>query len=467
MKNFTFIVCMALAVCITVSAIAEQEASLSEKQAFTIGTEAYIYGYPLVTMEMTRRVMTNVARPDGLRAPMGQFVNAREYPTAAFRDVTAPNADTLYSAAWLDLSRQPHVLSLPDMKGRYYLMPMLDGWTNVFADPGTRTTGSGPQTFAITGPKWSGTLPEGVKELKSPTNLVWIIGRTYCTGTPEDYKAVHALQDQYKLVPLSSYGKSYTPPGGKIDPNIDMTTPVRTQVNRMDVEKYFQILAALLKDNPPAPADAPVIDKLARIGIVPGRDFDLGKLDPAVARALKTVPLAAQQRIMAQFKDSGTMENGWSFSTRTGTYGIDYQQRAFITEVGLGANRPQDAVYPTSKVDADGKPYNGKNKYVLTFTKDQIPPVNGFWSLTMYDEQMFFVPNSLKKYTVSPRNNLKYGEDGSLVIYIQNASPGQEKEANWLPAPKEKFVLMLRLYWPKEPVIDGMWIPPGVKRVKD
>jgi len=241
-----------------------------EKEALEIGTEAYIYGYPLVTVEMTRRVMTNVAKPEGFHAPMGQFANLRTYPTAAFRDVTAPNADTLYSAAWLDLSKEPYILSLPDEHGRYYLMPMLSGWTDVFQVPGTRTTGTKAQKYAITGPGWQGTLPQGVTEYKSPTNMVWIIGRTYCTGTPADYKAVHQIQDQYKLVPLSAYGKPYIPPVGKVDPSIDMKTPVRDQVNRMDAGAYFKLLAALMKDNPPAKEDAPMVAKLARVGIVPG-----------------------------------------------------------------------------------------------------------------------------------------------------------------------------------------------------
>jgi hypothetical protein len=213
--------------------------------------EAYVYGYPLVTMEVTRRLMTNVEKPEGFRAPMGQFANLREYPTAAFKAVTAPNADTLYSAAWLDLSEGPWILQLPDEHGRYYLMPMLEAWTDVFADPGTRTTGTGAGEFAIVGPDWQGELPPGVEELRSSTNLVWIIGRTYCTGTPEDYAAVHAIQDLYKLVPLSAYGKPYTPPPGKVDPSVDMRTPTRTQVERMDAISFFKLLAELMKQNPP------------------------------------------------------------------------------------------------------------------------------------------------------------------------------------------------------------------------
>ena len=225
-------------------------------EEFALASDAYIYGYPLVTMEMTRRVMTNVAAPQGTRAPMGQIIKARHYPDASFRDVTAPNADTLYTTAWLDLGAEPWVLSVPDMKDRYFLLPMLDGWTNVFQVPGKRTTGTRAQTYAITGPGWKGKLPSGVRELKSPTNMVWILGRIYCTGTPEDYAAVHALQDQFKLVPLSSYDKAYTPPAGTVDPAIDMKTPVRDQVNRMDAVAYFTLLAQLMKANPPATADA-------------------------------------------------------------------------------------------------------------------------------------------------------------------------------------------------------------------
>ena len=221
-------------------------------EEFWLATDAYIYGYPLVTMEMTRRVMTNVAQVEGTRGPMGQFTKLRQYPDASFRDVTAPNADTLYTIAWLDVAKEPWVVSLPDLQGRYALFPMLDGWTNVFQVPGKRTTGTGAQTYAITGPGWSGTLPAGVVEYKSPTALVWLLGRIYCTGTPQDYAAVHALQDQCKLVPLSSWGKDYTPPPGKVDPSIDMKTAVRDQVNRMSAVEYFTLLAELMKTNPPA-----------------------------------------------------------------------------------------------------------------------------------------------------------------------------------------------------------------------
>ena len=438
---------------------------LDPADAAKIAADAYVYGYPLVTMEYTRRVMTNAAKPEGTHAPMGQFVRMRAYPDAAFRDVTAPNADTLYSTAWLDLAKEPYVLSLPDMGDRYFLMPMLDGWTNVFQVPGTRTTGNKAQTYAITGPGWKGTLPEGLEEIKAPTNMVWILGRTYCTGTPEDYKACHAVMDKYDLRPLSALGKEYTPPAGTVDPKVDMKTAVRDQVEALDAAAYFTLLAELMVANPPAKEDAPMVEKLAKLGVAPGKPFDPAKLGPAAAKAVAAAPKPAQGKIMAHFKDAGAAENGWTFTTKAGVYGTDYLQRAFITAIGLGANRPQDAVYPTSTGDAAGKKYTGADKYVLHFDKGRTPPADAFWSVTMYDAAYFFVANPLNKYTVSPRNNLKFNDDGSLDLYIQNESPGKDKEANWLPAPKGEFVLMMRLYHPREKdpsILDGTWKPPAV-----
>jgi hypothetical protein len=434
---------------------------------FILATDAYIYGYPLVTMEMTRRIFTNVAAPVGTRGPMGQIIKLREYPNASFKDVTAPNADTLYTTAFFDVGKEPWVISFPDMNGRYALFPMLDGWTNVFQVPGKRTTGTGAQTYAVTGPGWKGTLPAGVKEYKSPTSIVWLLGRIYCTGTPEDYAEVHKLQDAFKLVPLSSYGKPYTPSAGTVDPSIDMKTAVREQVNRMDAVAYFTLLCKVMKDNPPAAADAPQVARFASIGIVPGQDFDASKLK---ADFVKRVPEIGFDRIMLQFKINKDVkdENGWGYTTKTGIYGTDYLMRALVTAIGLGANRPQDAVYPTSLKDGERRKYSGENKYVMHFPEGQLPPAQGFWSLTMYDSSYFFVNNPLNRYSISARQNLKSNPDGSTDLYIQKDSPGSDKESNWLPAPHGDFILMLRLYWPDESnpsIIDGSWKIPPVKKV--
>lgn len=434
---------------------------------FWLASDAYVFGYPLVTMEYTRRVMTNVATVEGTRGPMGQFIRLRQYPDAKFRDVTAPNADTLYTTAWLDVGKEPWVLSLPDFKGRYFLFPMLDGWTNVFQVPGTRTTGTGAQTYAITGPGWKGTLPAGVVELKAPTAIVWILGRIYCTGTPEDYAAVHALQDQCKLVPLSAWGKDWVPPKGTVDSSIDMKSAVRDQVNKLDIASYFKLLAQLMKTNPPAAVDAPELERFARLGLVAGKDFDAGKLDADFA---KRIPQVSFDRIMLQFKTGKQVRkiNGWIYDSETGVYGTDYLNRAFVTAIGLGANRNVDAVYPTSMKDARGRSYSGANKYVMRFAKGQLPPTRGFWSLTMYDANYFFVANPINRYSISARQPLKANADGSIELYIQNESPGKDREANWLPAPAGAFILMLRMYWPNEAqpsILDGSWNPPPVSTV--
>ncbi len=405
---------------------------------------------------------------------MGQFAKLRGYPAVDDHSVTAPNADTLYTLVWLDVTKEPWIISAPDMKGRYFLLPILDGWTTVFADPGKRTTGTGAQKFAITGPGWSGTLPAGVTEYKSATGIVWLLGRIYCTGTPEDYKAVHALQDQMTAVPLSAYGKpAATPVPGVVDPGVDMKTAVREQVNAMDAASYFKLFAQLLKTNPPTAEDAPMVATLAKIGIVPGQDFDVSTLDPAVAKGLAEVPKPANEKIMDMMKEGilagdAKLTDGWFFSTKTGIYGTNYKMRALITAIGLGANRPQDAVYPTSEGPGLIEKYSGAKKYVLHFDKGQLPPVDGFWSLTMYDASYFFVPNPINRYTVSQRNKFALNADGSVDLYIQNESPGKAKEQNWLPAPKDKFILMMRLYWPKEKppsILDGSWKIPAVKEV--
>jgi hypothetical protein len=446
------------------------EALAKEAEARVLAIEAYSYAYPLVTMEITRRVMTNVEKPEGSKAPMGQFARLRSYPAVDDHSVTAPNADTLYTLAWLDVSKEPWILSIPDMKDRYFLFPMLDGWTNVFQVPGKRTTGTKAQKYAITGPGWSGTLPAGVTEYKAPTSLVWVLGRIYCTGTAADYKAVHALQDQVSAVPLSAYGKPYAPEPGKVDAAIDMKSAPRDQVNAMDAAAYFKLFAELLKTNPPAADDAPMLAKLAKIGIVPGQDFDLSKLEPAVAKGIAAAPKPAQETISslkeAIVTGDAKVENGWMFFSKTGLYGTGYRNRALITWYGLGANRLQDAVYPTSEGPDILKKYSGANKYVVRFGKGELPPANAFWSITMYDKNYFFVPNPIKRYTVSSRNRFKTNPDGSVDLYVQRESPGKDKEENWLPAPADEFVLMMRMYWPKEnppSLLDGTWKPPAVK----
>lgn len=444
------------------------EAMITEQLTSDIASEAYIYGFPLVLMDVTRRVSTNVSRPGENAAPINQLGHKRSFPDDTFTTVVTPNADTLYSFAFLDLAKGPIVLSLPEMGDRYYLMQMLDAWTNVFAAPGTRTTGNGKGDFALAGPGWNGKLPEGVKELRSPTNLVWMIGRTQTNGE-KDYTAVRAIQDKYKLTPLSAWGKAYSPPDNvPVDKSIDMETPPIKQTVKLDTATFFARLNALMKDNPPAVADAEALRRFAALDIVPGKQFDLKQLDPAVARGLaQGVDLGRAKIIAEARKPHGKVVNGWEFMTNIGRFGTDYLWRAVVALVGLGANLPEDAIYPRRTVDADQQTLTGANQYAIRFAKDQLPPVGAFWSISMYNSRQVFVKNPINRHAIGDRDDLKFAADGSLTLYIQNESPGKDTESNWLPAPKDAFNLFMRLYWPKKEILDGSWKPPQVRNLAE
>jgi hypothetical protein len=438
-----------------------------EKEVLEAAVDAYVYGYPLVTMELTRRVMTNVARPVHDKfAPMGQLIKVRGFPAPADREVIAPNLDTLATMTWLDVGAEPWVVSVPDMKGRYDVLSLLSGWTEVFEAPGSRTTGTKAQKFAITGPGWKGKLPAGVKELKSPTALVWLLGRISSSGTRPDLGQVRALQDRIAVYPLSASGKKYLAPAGRPDPGVDGKTPVRDQVHGMDAVAYFKLLASLLRTNPPAAADTEAVAALGKIGLVPGQDYDGGTLDSTALRALAGAPRAAQAKIMGQGARSGPAVSGWDVRAGgVGVYGTDFLQRAFMAAVGLGADRTQDSVSSVAEVDAEGKPFDGSRKYVLHFPRGQRPPAKAFWSLTMYDGHWLLSPNKLNRFTRTSRDRFHANKDGSVDLFIQRDAPGKAREANWLPAPPGKFKLMLRLYWPQEKppsVLDGSWKPPAV-----
>jgi len=438
-----------------------------EERTYEIGVQAYIYAYPMIMLELTRRVSTNVPAPIGDNAPMNQFAHLRAFPNPSFREVVRPNADTLYSIVWFDVSREPLVLSVPDAGGRYYLLQMLDMWTDVFAAPGSRTSGTKAGNFAIVGPDFSGGLPQGIERLRCPTNIGWIIGRTQTNGKA-DYEHVHRIQDGYKLTPLSRWGKSYAPPAeSPVDSTWDMKTPPPVQLARMSAEAYFEMFAALMKNNPPHELDWPMVVQLRQIGIVPGEDLDFSSLAPDTQAALKRAIGDAQKMIADKAQRSGELVNGWQIAREgIGNYGTSYLQRANVALFGLGANVPDDAVYPMSFVNGEGKPYNGSNGYVLHFDKGRMPPVKAFWSIAMYDAEAYFVRNPIQRYSIGDRDKLEFNDDGSLDIHIQHESPGKNRESNWLPAPAGDFNLVIRLYWPKAEVLTAAWNPPPVKRVK-
>ena len=472
----TLLAIVSLGTTVSQSPMARAQA-ITEQDARAIGVNAYLYFYSPITMDLTRKQLTNVEPGKGLGGPVNSFANVVAYPTAEMKAVVRPNFDTLYSTGWLDLTKEPMVVSVPDTGGRYYLLPMLDMWTDVFASPGWRTTGTQAGNFLVTPPGWRPDLrekfieefklPEGTQRIDAPTPYVWIIGRTRTDG-PADYDAVHKIQAGYKITPLSEWGKTPKPVDVKIDPSIDMKTPPKIQVDTMPAAKYFAYAAELLKLQPPHITDEPIIAQMKKIGIEPGKSFDMTKLDPAVQKALESVPEDAQQLMKWKVATLARVANGWSMNTDTmGVYGNYYLKRAIITQLGLGANLPEDAIYPINLADDTGKPLDGANKYTIHFDKGATPPVNAFWSITLYDSEGFQVANNLNRFAVSSWMPFRVNADGSLDLYFQNESPGIDKAANWLPAPKGPFNLTMRLYAPKSEAPTGKWSPPAIVRAPE
>jgi hypothetical protein len=439
--------------------------AITEKEAHAIAVDAYLYFYSLLSVDMTRKVATNVeaGKIPGF-GPPNTFNSFAEFPAANFKTVVRPNFDTLYSSAFLDLTKEPMIVSAPNTNGRYYLLPMLDAWSDVFASPGWRTTGTEAANFLVAPPGWHGAVPAGMTLISAPTPNVWIIGRTKTDG-PQDYNAVHQIQAGYKITPLSAWGQAAQPVAVKIDPSIDMKTSPKQQIDSMPADKFFAYAADVMKVNPPHDTDQPMTAQLQKIGIEPGKSFDISKVDPAVRNGLMSAPADAQKLMAWKVPTLARVENGWAMNTDTmGVYGNYYLKRAIVAQQGLGANLPEDAIYPLNLADTTGKRLDGESKYSLHFARGEAPPAQAFWSITLYDSEGFQVPNQLNRFNLSSWMPLKSNADGSFDLYVQNDSPGAEKESNWLPAPKGAFNLTMRLYAPEADALIGKWNPPPVRR---
>jgi hypothetical protein len=447
---------------------ANNAVQLDERAFKELVHDTYMYAYPLVMMDVTMRQAINTPDATSIprRAPINQFAHYRTYPGADAKEVVRFNFDTLYSLAWIDSSKEPVILTLPESKGRYYLAPLLDMWTDVFAVPGSRTTGNKAGNYAITAPGWEGTLPAGVEQIQAPTAITWLLTRIQTNG-PADYANVHTFQDGLKLTPLSAWGTNYKPPVGlAVNKTPDDHTPPQHLVNAMDGLQLLTRFAELLKSNPPHANDYPILHRMRALGLEPGKDFDTSRFTPEQLRVIRDIAKSSQQEIFQAVSTAsiGKVKNGWNWTNDLGTYGTNYRTRALVALVGLGANLPEDAIYPNGFADADGKPYSGQNKYVVRFEKDQTPPADAFWSLTLYDKLGFQIANPLSRFALSSHDPLQYNADGSLELYLQHESPGKDKESNWLPAPADNFQIMLRIYSPRPEVINGVWVPPAVKK---
>jgi hypothetical protein len=424
----------------------------------SLSYDAYTYLYPLVTMEVTRRQALNVeagARPGF--GPPNEFHHIRAFPPADFRAVVRPNFDTLYSSAWLDLSSGPVVVHLPDTADRYCLLPMLDMWTDVFASPGKRTSGTGEQDYAVVGPGYAGELPAGTPVIEAPTPWVWVIGRTQTNG-PADYAAVNAVQDGYTITPL-------TKTEHVLDPSADTTTEPLRLVNGMGAVEFFGYACETLKVNRPHATDFSILARIANLGIVPGESFDSSRFDAGGLDEIEAGTAAAREAIAANVAHLGARVNGWTLATDAiGVYGNSYLKRATIALGGLGANPPEDAVYPVLLADSDGDPITGDQNYVIHFDAEALPPVDAFWSITMYDGEGFQSANELDRFAIGDRDQLTYNADGSLDIFIQHTAPRPDRQANWLPAPTGPLGITMRLYAPGAEALNGKWAPPPVDK---
>ncbi len=422
-----------------------------------IAEEAYLYLFPLVLMDVTRRVTTSL--PEGVKpgfGPMNLFTHMRAFPPGDFREVVRPNFDTLYSILWFDLRSEPVVVSVPDTNGRYYMLPMLDMWTDVFAVVGSRTTGTGEGAYALVGPGWEGDLPLGLSRIDSPTPFGWIIGRTRTDGAA-DYPNVHRVQDGFRATTLSHF-PAIVAPDDPIDPDVDMGRSPLDQVLSMDAVEFFGYAAELMRLHPPHVTDQPIVARMRRLGVETGEPFSphAGLID-----VIQSAAKAAQQRMVDVQGMLSPVVNGWAMPTfGMGVYGTDYLRRATVARIGLGANLPEDAIYPVLYHDETGAVPDGANRYVLHFDADALPPADAFWSLTMYDGDGFTVPNGLHRYALGDRDPLVYGVDGSLDIVIQHNDPGGTETQNWLPAPLGPLGLTLRLYGPRPEVLNRVWEPP-------
>jgi hypothetical protein len=423
------------------------------KDKIVLGAEAYLFGYPLVMMETTR------VHSQKYIGPENELRRVRLFPDATFKDVVRPNVDTLYTTAFISMKEGPWVFEMPANDERYELMPFMDAWTHVFASPGTRTSGPQGSTYLLVGPQWQGQTPAGMNLLRAPTDMVWLIGRTQTNG-PADFERVHRLQDRLKLYRLGAP----TLNASAWQASTQKSAPPVVQMKEMSTREFYERLMQLMVENPAKAEDKAMLDRLASHQLEPGKPVQLSAIDTAsfaLGRwiANRKVTQALQQKV----KD-GT----WSTPPLSlGNYGTDYNIRAVVAMVGLGANLPEDALYPNTSLDMQGQALHGQHRYQLHFDAAKLPPVKAFWSITAYGADEFLMANELKRFALGDRDKLVYNADGSLDIWVQATRPTDAAQAaNWLPVKADApFLLNARLYWPKPEALQGTWQMPAVKRL--
>jgi hypothetical protein len=465
---------LASALLVGTAGLASADYASDYQKALDLGTQAYVYGVPLLDMARTFQTQTSVNVPDGRGdAPVNQFSHIRHLADPLDRTVVAPNHDTLYSIAWLDLTPQPIVIHVPFQPDRFHVVPLLSPYQENFANIGSPAAALPDGDYLITPPGWRGRLPDGLRQIESPYDRVWIVVRTL-VGGPEDEVNVEAIQDQYSLTPLNKWGKNkpYTPKPPKYeDTTVDTATIPGTQPGEDPLDFFDALGSELARFLPPA-ADLPLLKQLVQVGVGPflqPGEWPLSKfLSQGTKDGLRAAVAAGKakvnQDLLALFQAGFAAHNGWLVSA-TGIYGTNYTLRAIVDLIGLGAPTSDMAIYPFAQTDRLGARLTGANRYVAHLPPSLLPPpVDGFWSLTMYDANQFFVPNPIDRYLLNDRSDLHYNADGSLDFYIQTDAPADpEQEKNWLPAPTGPFNLLFRLWGPKPEAIPGILDGTGWK----
>jgi hypothetical protein len=430
--------------------------------------DAYLYGYPLLLMNYTKQLGTNTITPHPTlpRAPINQLGHYRKFPDHTTTAVVKPNVDTYYSIAWFDLNEGPQLLHMPATE-RYYLLCFYDAFTNVFANPGTRTSGTDELDLLILGPSHTDVDTTGYIVLRSPTAMAWLIGRIETYDDEDGSTVVRQIQDAISLIPHASVGdSSYIAPQGTLSDG-EILPPVE-QMESLSTEQFINQLAQLLKQQKPANYDRNLIDRMASIGIEPGETFELPTDNFILTQKLKAIPSVVHKHMRKRKAnpDPALMKNNWTMITsKLGDYEDDYLIRSYVSFVGLGANLAEDAIYPFTTTDADGETLDGSQSYTIHMDASELPPVQGFWSLTAYNPDDFLIDHGYDRYAINSNDKLHYNADGSLDLIIQSAPPSDQSDTNWLPVrDDQEFSLTMRLYWPEQAILDGEWIPPSVTR---
>jgi hypothetical protein len=453
--------------------VAQGVAAPDIAQTKAIAEEAFIYGLPLV---MNYAVMHEYAVDTGnpqYKAPFNQIKNEARVFTYEDTAIVTPNSDTPYSILWMDLRAEPMVLSVPAVdKKRYYSVMLTDANTYNFGYIGSRATGSGPGDYMVVGPDWKGQTPPGVKKVFTSTTPFAVAAFRTQLFNPADMPNVVKVQAGYQAQPLSSYLKQPAPPAA---PKVDFSPASTAGIK----DNFYEYLDTALEFVPPAPEEKELRGRLASIGIGPGKTFELKDLSEEHKAAILLGMKAGIDKVNDNLSNGLKDINGWKIGSFFGDRDFfkgDWLMRASAAKGGIYGNDVVEAAYPITRTDVSGEPLDGsKHNYTLTFPAGQLPPVNAFWSVTMYDgKTQFLIKNPINRYLInSPMlSGMKKNKDGSLTLYIQKDSPGKNKEANWLPAPNGPIYLVMRLYWPKDtppsilPAGAGTWQPPGVVAAK-